>query len=953
MGKSRHVHAGIIAVCLLALSGLPAAAQSLEVFVPAYFDPVQQNDSFGAGWDDLMKAADMLKAAGHITVIINPNSGPGGSKSQDYVNAVDRFRNKGGRVLGYVNTCYGGADDEDAVPECNQMMRTPDQVKADIETDIGKYIGWYHIDGFFLDEMTNDSDPAHLKYYKDIYNYIKSKNARYRVIGNPGANTIKEYFTQFLTDALVIFEGPDDPKDADDPNNADEAYKTFTPYGWVNKYCSERFAHIVFKTPPDDPQPLLNLAASRNAGFVFMTDENDSYTSLPSYWNKEVMEIAKTAALNPSPLCTSLPPLAWGGNAYGDLGDGTTTVRLVPVPVSNLNGASAIAAGEEHSLALKADGTVLAWGLNSYGELGNGTTTVSLTPVPVTNLSGVIAIAAGGEHSLALNADGTVSAWGLNRSGELGNGTAAVSLTPVPVSNLVGVIAIAAGQEHSLALKADGTVLAWGLNFYGELGNGTTTVGFTPAPVSNLTGVIAIAAGGEHSLALKADGTVLAWGLNAYGELGNGTTTVSLTPVPVSNLGGVIAIAAGHEHSLALKADGTVRAWGLNAYGELGDATTIVSLTATPVSNLSEVVAIAAGGEHSLALAAFNTPAGNNVVVGPVDATTGTRPATLIFSSVNQAGVTTLTSSSMGPKVPSGFQLGDPSVYYQLTTTAVFTPPVKVCISYSGITFPNNTPRLFHYENGMGSDVTTSVDSVNQMICGTVNSLSPFALFVSGDTTPPVTTAAATPASGADGWNNSNVTVTLTSTDNEPGATGVKEIHLSLTGAQAGNTVVSGSTASVTISTEGSAVITYFALDNAGNKETPGTLTMRIDKTPPAVVCGVSPAVLWPPDHALVPVTALVTVTDTLSGSAGFTLLSVTSNERDEGLGDGDRSHDIQGFVIGTPSTRSRLRAERSGPGSGRLYTLVYQAVDRAGNTATCNAAVKVPHDRSAPPASR
>ena len=479
--------------------------------------------------------------------------------------------------------------------------------------------------------------------------------------------------------------------------------------------------------------------------------------------------------------------LGWGLNFHGTLGDGTTTDRLTPVQVSNLTGVTAVAAGEHHSLALKSDGTVWAWGFNGFGNLGVGTTTDRLTPAQVQGpggvgfLTGIVAIAAGTDyslalksdgtvwawgrnnagqlgdgtnidrsapvpggagflagvvaiatkkfHSLALKADGAVWAWGLNDFGQLGNGTAGgASATPAEVSGLADVIAIAAGADHSLALKADGTVRAWG---GGLLGNGANTISPTPVQVSNLAGVIAIATGADHSLALKADGTVQAWGFNGLGQLGDGTTTDRLTPVPVSGITEVTGIAGGFHHSVALKSDGTVWAWGLNNHGQLGDGTTTDRLSPVMVPGLSGVSAVAAGVAHTLALVLVNTPAGSNVAVQPADTATGTSPVTVTFSSVTQIGVTSLTTSSTGPTPPAGFSLGTPPTYYQLTTTAVFTPPITVCINY--ITF-NGPPRLLHFENGVPVDVTTSVDTVNQIICGQVTSLSPFTLVEAGTT---------------------------------------------------------------------------------------------------------------------------------------------------------------------------------------------------------------------------
>ncbi len=261
-------------------------------------------------------------------------------------------------------------------------------------------------------------------------------------------------------------------------------------------------------------------------------------------------------------------PLVWGSNDSGQLGFPNPAAELIPGPVVGLGAGSSvisIASGGDHSLALKSDGTVLAWGNNSLGQLGDGTVLPRIAPVPVSGLgpgSGVIAIAAGTQHSLALKSDGTVLAWGNDGSGQLGDGS--FSFTPRSSYSLVsglgtgsGVIAIAAGDQHSLALKSDGTVLAWGANFNSQLGDGTNNNRPTPVQVSGLgpaSGVIAVTGGGQHTLALKSDGTVLAWGANFAGQLGDGTFITRLTPVQVSNLGsgsGVTSIVAGSQHSLA------------------------------------------------------------------------------------------------------------------------------------------------------------------------------------------------------------------------------------------------------------------------------------------------------------------------------------------------------------------------------------------------------------------
>jgi len=208
------------------------------------------------------------------------------------------------------------------------------------------------------------------------------------------------------------------------------------------------------------------------------------------------------------------------------------------------------------------------------------------------------------------------------------------------------------------------------------------------------------------------------------------------------------------------------------------------------------------------------------------------------------------------------------------------------------------------------------------------------------DTTPPVTTATVSPQPNATGWNNSNPTVSLSAADNA-GGSGVKQITYSASGAQViPSTVLVGSLASFTISVEGATTITFFATDKAGNIEAAKTITVQLDKTPPTVACSASPSALWPPNNKLVPVNVSVTVSDALSGPAGFKLVSATSNEPDSGQGD------IQGFAPGTASTTGQLRAQRLGAGNGRIYTLNYTGTDTTGNSSTCAATVTVPHDQ-------
>jgi alpha-tubulin suppressor-like RCC1 family protein len=273
----------------------------------------------------------------------------------------------------------------------------------------------------------------------------------------------------------------------------------------------------------------------------------------------------------------------WGGNIYGQLGDGTITDAI------------AVVAGADHSCALTRTGAVKCWGANYNGQLGDGTSSPTSAPVDVIGLrSGVVAIAAAGaNHSCALTRGGAVKCWGDNMRGELGDGTMTESHAPVAVLGLSsGIVAITAGYDHSCALTKGGAVKCWGFNRSGALGDGTTTDRHAPVDVVGLRGgVVAISMSGSHTCALISGGTVKCWGAGG-----------ALTPVSVSGLSNVAAISAGDGHSCALTRDGAVKCWGKNWNGQVGDGTTTNRLTPVSVSGLSNVAAISASGDYTCAV---------------------------------------------------------------------------------------------------------------------------------------------------------------------------------------------------------------------------------------------------------------------------------------------------------------------------------------------------------------
>ena len=276
----------------------------------------------------------------------------------------------------------------------------------------------------------------------------------------------------------------------------------------------------------------------------------------------------------------------------------------------------ALAAGTQHTVGLRADGTVVAVGLNAgacdvsdwsgiaaiaaahahtAGLMGDGTVVVAghdpLVTCDVSGWRGITAIAAGGDwrprdHIVGLKGDGTVVAVGSNSSGQCN------------VSGWRQIAAVAAGNDFTVGLRSDGTLVAVGDNSYGQ------------CEVSGWSNIVAIAAGGSRTVGLRRDGTAVATGYNvsgwrgvtsvavgtyhAVGLRGDGTVVAvgnnSSGQCNVAGWRGIAAIAAGGDRSVGLKADGTVMAIGYNRQGQC------------QVSDWNDIVSVCAGGDHTVGL---------------------------------------------------------------------------------------------------------------------------------------------------------------------------------------------------------------------------------------------------------------------------------------------------------------------------------------------------------------
>jgi alpha-tubulin suppressor-like RCC1 family protein len=310
--------------------------------------------------------------------------------------------------------------------------------------------------------------------------------------------------------------------------------------------------------------------------------------------------------------------VCWGRNSTGALGDGTTTTKVITTAVAGLTDAVGISAGggttsstagnvyAGRTCALRANGSTVCWGNNSSGELGDGSTIGKTTPVAVTGLTDTVAISAGAGHTCAIKANGAIACWGNNAQSQLGDGNVGLVKTNlVAVPGLIDTVSMNAGGLFSCALQRDGTVSCSGSNFQGQLGDGTTTTRTITAAVTGLTDAKTLTTGFYHACVIQASGTVACWGDNADGQLGDGTSrNIKTSTTVVSGLTDAVALSANRSHTCALRANGNVACWGFNAYGEIGDGTTVTRTVSTAVTGLTDAVAISAGGYHTCAVRA-------------------------------------------------------------------------------------------------------------------------------------------------------------------------------------------------------------------------------------------------------------------------------------------------------------------------------------------------------------
>ncbi len=340
-----------------------------------------------------------------------------------------------------------------------------------------------------------------------------------------------------------------------------------------------------------------------------------------------------------------------------------------------------------------------------------------------------LAVANSGSNTVSILLGDGAGAFVLDTSPAVGSNPVSVAIGDL---NLDGKpdLAVANSVSHTISI-----LLGTGTGAFGSATNF-----FAPSPrivtIGDLNG------DGKPDLAVangNISGSVLILLGDGTGAFGAATSfTVGTGPIPVAigdlNRDGKPDLAVANQESnnvSILLGDGT---------GAFGAATNLAAGTfpfSIAIGDLNrdgkpDLAVVNGDGDAVILLNApvVDTPTGNNVSVQPVDDTSQTAPVTATFSSVTAVGDTTLSITTGGPPPPTGFQLGTPPTYYDLSTTATFVGPVTVCIDYTAVSFSDeSTLRLMHFEDPDWVDVTTSLDTVAKIICGNVTSLSLFAVF--------------------------------------------------------------------------------------------------------------------------------------------------------------------------------------------------------------------------------
>jgi alpha-tubulin suppressor-like RCC1 family protein len=293
----------------------------------------------------------------------------------------------------------------------------------------------------------------------------------------------------------------------------------------------------------------------------------------------------------------------WGRNDSGQLGIGTTADTIRPALVQAAGQTfTSVTSGGDHSCAIATDGAAWCWGANAQGQLGSGSSTPSLVPVPVAGGHTFTVLSAGDAHTCGIAVGGALYCWGKNDGGQLGDSTTARRGVPTRVRGSHVFQSVSLGFQHTCGVAVGGATWCWGRNNAGQFGNGTTTGTTYPVRAANglVLGTISVSL--EYGCGVTTTQEIWCWGFNGtgvWGQLGDGGHTGSSLPVQVS--GGLkwSSVTTGvylysdestnagtAAHTCGVATDGTTWCWGDNLTGQLGIGTRTASYVPVRVSSL-------------------------------------------------------------------------------------------------------------------------------------------------------------------------------------------------------------------------------------------------------------------------------------------------------------------------------------------------------------------------------
>ena len=293
----------------------------------------------------------------------------------------------------------------------------------------------------------------------------------------------------------------------------------------------------------------------------------------------------------------------WGRNSSGQLGDGTSTRRLLPVAVMGALRFRQVSTGVSHTCGVTMGDLAYCWGNNPFGQLGEGTTTRRMTPTKVMGGLTFREVTTGTKHTCGVTLGNVVYCWGDNSSGQLGIRTfGGTRLVPTRIAGTTMFSQISAGSQHTCGVTPGTMVFCWGLNNLGQLGDGTNTNRALRTRVMSDQSFSRVESARLHTCAVNLDNLGYCWGDNSFDKLGvDNDGGFADTRVPLAVTGGLrfLQIDGGSSHSCGLTTSNLAKCWGWNSSGQLGDGGTSNSFGPKATAITLQLRQITTGFNHT------------------------------------------------------------------------------------------------------------------------------------------------------------------------------------------------------------------------------------------------------------------------------------------------------------------------------------------------------------------